>query len=153
MSYVRVDTNYGSFTLELYTQEVPNTVAAFLNHVQRGYFNNTTFPRVDSGFMIQSERLRGVAPPAAGRKPAESPVSAAARKLKHTGAGIVSALATNAAGFFITLAPTPWLDGKHTVFGRVYTGMRVIERIGGIETDANHKPLETVTISEISLLE
>lgn len=153
MSYVRVDTNYGSFTLELYTQEVPNTVAAFMSNVQRGYFNNTTFPRVDPGFMIQSERLRGVAPPAAGRKPTESPMSAAARKLKHTGAGIVGSLASNGAGFFITLAPTPWLDGKHTVFGRVYTGMRVIERIGNAATDPQNKPLEPITISEISVLE
>ena len=72
------------------------------------------------------------------------------RELKHTGAGILSSANagpnTNGSQFFITLAPTPWLDGKHTIFGRVCEGMGVIQRLGCVPTGANDKPLADVTI-------
>ncbi|KAG0168271.1 heme binding [Apophysomyces sp. BC1015] len=71
-------------------------------------------------------------------------------QLKHTGAGILSMANagpnTNGSQFFITLAPTPWLDGKHTIFGRVNDGMNVVKRMGLVGTDANDRPKATVRI-------
>lgn len=77
--------------------------------------------------------------------------------LKHTGAGVLSMANsgkdTNGSQFFITLAPTPWLDGKHTIFGRVKSGMKIVQRMGLVKTNSEDRPLEEVKIIRARLVE
>merc|ERR1719162_1000311 len=111
-SHVTVETTMGAFTVELYTKEAPKTCKNFAELARRGYYQNTVFHRIIKGFMIQ------------GGDP--------------TGTGILSMANsgpnTNGSQFFITLAPTPWLDGKHTIFGRISAGMSVVKRLGSVQT-------------------
>ncbi|RKP19878.1 putative peptidyl prolyl cis-trans isomerase [Rozella allomycis CSF55] len=153
---VVVETSTGNFVLELYVDEAPRTCKNFYDLAKKGYYNNTKFHRIIHNFMIQ-----GGDPTGTGRGGSsiygETFEDEIQSSLKHTGAGILSMANagpnTNGSQFFITLAPTPWLDGKHTIFGRVYSGMKVIQRLGLVPTDSNDRPLEDVFILKAYPLE
>jgi peptidyl-prolyl cis-trans isomerase-like 1 len=119
-----------------------------------GYYDGTIFHRIIADFMIQ-----GGDPTGTGRG-GESIFGGKFEdeitpQLKHTGGGILSMAnsgpGTNGSQFFITLAPTPWLDGKHTIFGRVKTGMKVVRQIGSVQTNKQDKPVNEVKIQRAYL--
>ncbi|QDZ20225.1 cyclophilin-type peptidyl-prolyl cis-trans isomerase [Chloropicon primus] len=144
--YVRVETTMGGFEVEVYNKHAPKTANNFVQLAKRGYYDGTTFHRVIPGFMIQGGRGRGSS--IYGGKFEDEQTSL--RTLKHVGAGVLSMANagpnTNGSQFFITLAPTPHLDGKHTIFGRISSGMAVVERLGSVVTDRNDRPTTEVKI-------
>ncbi|XP_057535295.1 peptidyl-prolyl cis-trans isomerase CYP18-2 isoform X1 [Amaranthus tricolor] len=146
---VTMDTSMGPFTVELYYKHAPRTCRNFLELSRRGYYDNVKFHRIIKDFIVQ-----GGDPTGTGRggesiygKHFEDEID---YKLKHTGAGILSMANagpnTNGSQFFITLAPTPSLDGKHTIFGRVCKGMEIIKRLGSVQTDNTDRPIHDVRI-------
>uniref|UniRef100_A0AC34QHN4 Peptidyl-prolyl cis-trans isomerase n=2 Tax=Panagrolaimus sp. JU765 TaxID=591449 RepID=A0AC34QHN4_9BILA len=147
--FVRLDTSMGSFVIELYWEHAPKTCRNFAELSRRGFYDGTIFHRIIKEFMIQ-----GGDPSGTGRGGTSIYGDRFAdeidKRLKHTGAGIVSMANsgpnTNASQFFITLAPTQHLDGKHTIFGRIHSGMKVIQRIGVVATDASDRPQVPVTL-------
>eukprot|EP00882_Tetradesmus_deserticola_P005329 GHRQ01005609.1.p1 GENE.GHRQ01005609.1~~GHRQ01005609.1.p1 ORF type:complete len:159 (+),score=48.97 GHRQ01005609.1:103-579(+) len=146
---VQVDTSMGSFTVELYYKHAPRTVKNFTELARRGYYDGTKFHRIIRDFMVQ-----GGDPTGTGRG-GESIYGGKFEdevhpELRHTGAGILSMANsgrdTNGSQFFVTLAPTPFLDGKHTIFGRVCSGLGVVKRLGNVQTDATDRPTTDVKI-------
>jgi peptidyl-prolyl cis-trans isomerase-like 1 len=135
--------------VELYNDHAPKTCKNFITLAERGYYNGIIFHRVIPNFMIQTGDPTGT-----GRGGSsiygdkfEDEIHAS---LKHTGAGILSMANsgpnTNGSQFFLTLAPTPWLDGKHTIFGRVKGGMKVVQRMGLVKTAGEDRPVDQVKI-------
>lgn len=129
----------------------------FATLASRGYYDGTVFHRIIPGFMIQGGDPTGTGRGGQsiyGDKFEDEIVGA---DLKHTGAGVVSMANagpdTNGSQFFITLAPTPWLDGKHTIFGRVKSGMGVVKRMGLVRTGEGDRPVEEVKITRARVVE
>ena len=148
-THVEFDTSVGSFVVELYYKHCPRTCYNLAALAHQGYYDGVIFHRVIRDFMIQ-----GGDPTGTGRG-GESIYGGKfedeiTRTLKHTGAGVVSMAnagpGTNGSQFFITLKPTPFLDGKHTVFGRISSGMGVIQKMGMVATDAEDRPEQPITI-------
>ncbi|KAJ3209987.1 heme binding [Clydaea vesicula] len=139
----------GKIEIELYWAHAPKTCKNFFELARKGYYNKTIFHRIIPDFMIQ-----GGDPTGTGRGGSsiygskfEDEIS---NELYHSGAGILSMANsgpnTNGSQFFITLAPTPWLDGKHAIFGRVHGGMNVVKRLGAVPTDQTDRPRDDVVI-------
>ncbi|VEN41559.1 unnamed protein product [Callosobruchus maculatus] len=145
--FVQFDTTMGEFIIELYWKHAPQTCRNFAELARRGYYNNTVFHRIIRDFMIQGGDPTGTGK---GGLSIYGPTfkDEIHPELKHSGAGILSMANsgpdTNGSQFFITLAPTQWLDGKHAIFGRIHQGMNVIKRIGLVETDRNDRPMMTL---------
>mmetsp|Transcript_24179 Transcript_24179/g.56189 ORF Transcript_24179/g.56189 Transcript_24179/m.56189 type:complete len:183 (+) Transcript_24179:64-612(+) len=146
-------TSMGEVEVELYWQHAPRTCKNFYELAKRGYYDNTVFHRIVSDFVIQ-----GGDPTGTGRggesiygSSFEDEIHPA---LKHTGAGILSMANagqhTNGSQFFITLAPLPSLDGKHSIFGRVKRGMKVVQKMSRVQTNAQDKPINEVKINRAS---
>ena len=147
------ETNMGTFEVALATEDAPGTSNNFIKLARAGFYNGLVFHRVIDGFMIQ-----GGDPMGNGRGgPGYQIKDEFSPKLKHDGEGVLSMANsgpnTGGSQFFITLKATPWLDGKHAVFGKVTKGMEVVRKIGKVKIDGNDKPVQDVIIKTISIVE
>ncbi len=147
------NTNKGIFTIELFNDKAPLTVGNFLKLVDEGFYNNLIFHRVIPDFMIQTGCPHGTGYGGAGYT-----IKDEFRKDLTHEKGIVSMANTgrpNTGGsqFFITVIPTPWLDKKHTIFGKVIEGMNVVEQISKVQKDRNDKPLKNIVINNVKIKE
>lgn len=148
---VKMETTMGTIKIKLYTDKAPITTANIKKLVNEGFYNGILFHRVIDGFMIQGGDPTGTG--AGGSK--ETIPDEFGPGLKHSKAGILSMANrgpnTGSSQFFITLAPTPWLDGKHAIFGEVIEGMDVVNKIGKVKTGPNDKPVTDVKMTKVTL--
>ena len=159
-------TTEGSFTVTLFDEEVPNTVANFVGLAEgtkewtdprtrqkttSPYYNGIVFHRVIEGFMIQGGDPLGQGVGGPGYEFADE----FHPRLRHDRAGILSMANrgpnTNGGQFFITLAPTPHLNDQHSVFGEVTSGMDIVRRIGSTPTGRQDRPVKDIQILEIKI--
>ena len=146
---ITIETNYGNMEAELYDDLAPKTAENFKKLAEKGFYNGTIFHRVIKDFMIQ-----GGDPTGTGRGgPGYTIKDEFSPSLKHTKKGLFSMANsgpnTGGSQFFITLAPTSWLDNKHAIFGEIKKGLDVLEKIGNTETDGDDRPLKEVKISKL----
>lgn len=148
---VKIETTKGVIEAELYENEAPKTVANFVKLVNQGFYNSIIFHRVIPGFMIQTGDPTGTGMGGPGYKFADefSP------HLKHSKAGVLSMANsgpnTNGSQFFITEAATPWLDGKHSVFGQVTQGMEVVHAIANAPRTPDDRPVERLEMKKVTI--
>jgi peptidyl-prolyl cis-trans isomerase A (cyclophilin A) len=161
-------TTEGNFTVRLFDADAPNTVANFVGlaegtkewtdpksgqKVKRPFYDGLIFHRVIDGFMIQGGDPLGTGTGGPGFKFGDefSP------KLRHSKAGILSmanaGANTNGSQFFITLAATPWLDNKHSVFGEVVEGIDIVKKIGSAQTSKpSDRPVKPISIQTVKIV-
>ena len=151
------ETNLGIFEVELYAKECPETVWNFINlaegrqetEKQGNFYDGLSFHRIIDGFMIQGgcPLGTGTGGPGYNFKDEFDP------SLRHDSEGILSMAnagpATNGSQFFVTLAPTPHLDNRHSVFGKVVKGMDVVRKIGSVKTGPMDSPLDPVKKNKV----
>ena len=167
MSIAHFTTSEGNFSIQLFDDLAPKTVANFTELAEgtkewtdprtgkksnSPYYNGTIFHRVIEGFMIQGGDPLGQGTGGPGYKFADE----FHPKAKHTKAGILSMANagpnTNGGQFFITLDATPWLDNKHRVFGEVVNGMDVVRKIGSTQTSKpGDRPVKPITIQSVTI--
>jgi peptidyl-prolyl cis-trans isomerase B (cyclophilin B) len=143
-------TNHGDITLELFDEDAPKTVENFKKLAGDNFYNGVIFHRVIKDFMIQGGDPTGTGRGGPGYtfedEFNDNKVVRGALAMANAGPN------TNGSQFFIvTTDAAPWLDGKHTVFGRVVEGMEVVDKIEGGETDHNDKPKDEARIESVSL--
>ena len=151
------ETNLGNFEAELYAKECPETVWNFINLAEGrqeterpgNFYDGLTFHRVIEGFVIQGGCPQGTGTGGPGYRFADEFDSA----LRHDSEGVLSMAnagpGTNGSQFFITLAPTPHLDDRHSVFGKVIRGLEVVNKIGSVKTGPGDRPQEPVTMTRV----
>ena len=150
MSAATLHTNHGAIAVELFDDDAPKTVENFRKLAGDGFYDGVVFHRVIPDFMIQGGDPTGTGTGGPGYtfedEINEHQVVRGALAMANAGPN------TNGSQFFVVTAEaTPWLDGKHTVFGRVTDGMDVVDAISATETDANDKPREAVVIERVEL--
>jgi cyclophilin family peptidyl-prolyl cis-trans isomerase len=142
-------TDKGDILIELFVQQAPKTVNNFVFLAEEGYYDEVIFHRVIKNFMAQTGDPTGTGRGGPGYRFADE----LDPKLKHDKPGVVSMANagpnTNGSQFFITHVPTPWLDGKHSVFGQVTAGMDVVHSIP--ERDPSRTDSPAIRIQSISI--
>lgn len=148
---VVIETTKGKIVVELFQDKAPKTVENFLALVNKGFYNGVIFHRVIPGFMVQTGDPAGTGRGGPGYTFADE----FGPGLKHSTPGVLSMANagpnTNGSQFFITLAATPWLDGKHAIFGKVVEGMAVVENIGAAPRDPSDRPLTEIRMEKVEL--
>jgi peptidyl-prolyl cis-trans isomerase A (cyclophilin A) len=165
-TFANFKTSEGDFKVRLFDDKAPKTVANFVGlaagskeftdpktrqKVTRPFYDGLTFHRVIDGFMIQGGCPLGSGTGGPGYQfPDEFGAG-----LRHDREGLLSMANsgphTNGSQFFITLAPTPWLDNKHAIFGEVVEGLDVVRRIGKTRTGANDRPAKDIVVTAVSI--
>lgn len=149
---IRFKTNMGEFVAEMFEDKAPKTTENFISLVEKNFYDGVIFHRVIDGFMIQGGDPTGTGMGGPGYKIADE----FGEGLSHDDEGYFSMANagpnTGGSQFFITLAPTPWLNGHHAIFGRVVEGMDVVRKIGVTKTDFRDRPIETVTMETVEVV-
>ena len=148
MSTMTMTTNHGPIVFEMFEEDAPKTVDNFRALSEKGYYDGLSFHRIIRDFMIQGGCPRGDGTGDPGYEfedePNQHKVIRGALAMANRGPN------TNGSQFFIvTTEAAPWLDGKHTVFGRVTSGMEVVDALEGLPTDARDKPTEPAAIEKV----
>lgn len=165
--FAKFSTNEGSFVCELYYDKAPVTVGNFValaegkmeftdpktnEKVKKKYYNGLIFHRVIKNFVIQGGDILGTG----YGGPGYSFIDEFDPALRHDAAGYLSMANsgpdTNGSQFFITLAPTPHLDNRHSIFGKVIEGMDIVQKIGSVSVDQNDRPFKEVFIKNIEII-
>ena len=147
-------TTMGDIQLKLFPELVPKTVENFVTHARNGYYDNVVFHRIIKAFMLQTGDPLGDGTGGTsiwGNEFEDEFHPDLKHDRPYTLSMANAGKNTNGSQFFITTVPTPWLDNKHTVFGRAVTGMDVIHNIENLKTDKTDKPFEEVRILNIEI--
>ena len=149
---IKFTTNKGAFVAEMFEDKAPLTTKNFIELTEKGFYNGTIFHRVIEDFMIQGGDPTGTGMGGPGYKIKDE----FGPGLKHDDEGILSMANagpnTGGSQFFITLAPTPWLNGHHAIFGKIVEGMEVVRLIGVVPTDFRDRPREAVIMEKVEVV-
>ena len=149
---IQFTTNKGVFVAQMFEEKAPQTTKNFIELTEKGFYDGIIFHRVIDGFMIQ-----GGDPTGTGRGgPGYRIKDEFGEGLAHDSEGILSMANagpnTGGSQFFITLAPTPWLNGHHAIFGKIVKGMDVVREIGSVATNFQDRPLDSVVMEKVEVL-
>src|SRR6476469_834141 len=150
MSNATMETNHGTIEIELFDDDAPKTVENFKKLAGDGFYNGVIFHRVIPDFMIQGGDPTGTGSGGPGYQFEDEfndhKVERGALAMANAGPN------TNGSQFFIVTADAcPWLDGKHTVFGKVTSGMEIADKISGLPSDSSDKPHDDAVIERVEL--
>ena len=149
---IKIETTQGDIYADLFAEDAPKTVENFVTLAKKGFYDGIIFHRVIPDFMIQTGDPEGT-----GRGgPGYSFADEFSPKLRHDEPGVFSMANsgpnTNGSQFFITVAATPWLDGKHSVFGKITQGMDVAMAISQASRDSGDRPVKTISMKKVTVL-
>lgn len=142
----------GTFVAEMFEDKAPKTTGNFISLVEKGFYDGVVFHRVIDGFMIQGGDPTGTGMGGPGYQiPDEF-----GQGLAHDDEGYFSMANagpnTGGSQFFVTLAPTPWLNGHHAIFGKVVEGMDVVRKIGIAKTDFRDRPVDEIIMEKVEVV-